>query len=540
MTTNRLRLPLAALLAAATLSGCYALDPEMKRAVGQRRAQEQAAPASAPVPAPAPAAARPDEPRIEIVPGLTALPPPSGAAPAPAAESGEPRAIIIPGMTALPPPSGAAPEAPPPAATWPVRAAAADPGDGELAGRTIDAIGTAYVQLSLEIGTHEKGYIDAYYGPQGLMDAAIASPRDRGALLIATRQLMGKVEEAMPGLTDPIERRRAAFLAAQLRAAETRLMMMGGMRFSFAEEAERLFGVRPVLKPLASYDPALATIDALVPGEGPLAARVEAWLDRFTIPKERLQRVFDAAIARCRGRTAAHVAMPHGESFELQFVTGKSWSGYNYYQGGYHSIIQVNTDLPIRLSRALDLGCHEGYPGHHLLNMKIEEQLVKGRGWTEYSVYPLYSPQSLIAEGTANYGIDLAFPGRTRPDTERDVLMPLAGIAPPADDRYWQLLDAMKALTGARLTIAQQYLDGVIDRPTAVALTQKYLLVSPERAEQSVSFTDQYRSYVINYGLGEQMVRAFIERGDPDRDEIWRRFALIIGEPTLPADLLER
>jgi hypothetical protein len=543
----------AALLTAATLSGCYALDPEMKRTVEARKAQGSAAPASpAPAPTPAPTATTSnaavpevDVRRIEVVRGMTALPPPSGAPARSPADSGEPRATIIPGLTALPPPSSSGPEAdlpppPAPATDWPVRAAATDPAAATLAGQTVDAIATAYVSLSLEIGTHEKGYIDAYYGPQSLLDASTAAPRDQKALLVSTRQLIAKLEEIAPDLSDPIERQRRAFLAAQLRAAETRLMMMGGARFSFAEEAERLFGVRPVLKPLKSYDTALTTVDALVPGDGPLATRVEAYLDRFTIPKDRLQGVFEAAIARCRGRTVAHVALAPGDSFELQFVTGKSWSGYNYYQGGYHSIIQVNTDLPIRLSRALDLGCHEGYPGHHLLNMKLEEQMVKGRGWIEYSVYPLYSPQSLIAEGTANYGIDLAFPGQTRPDTERDVLMPLAGIEPPSDDRYWQLLDAMKALTGARLTIAQQYLDGVIDRPAAVQLTEKYLLVSPARAEQSVSFTDQYRSYVINYGLGEEIVRAYIERGDPDRDEIWRRFALIIGEPTLPSDLLAR
>ena len=118
--------------------------------------------------------------------------------------------------------------------------------------------------------------------------------------------------------------------------------------------------------------------------------------------------------------------------------------------------------------------------------------------------------------------------------------MPIAEIAVPSDDRYWQLLKAIKGASGARLTIAQQYLDGVIDRPTAVALTQKYLLVSPQRAEQSVSFTDQYRSYVINYGLGETMVRAYVERGRPSRDEMWRRMAKIVSEPTLPADLLAR
>ena len=42
----------------------------------------------------------------------------------------------------------------------------------------------------------------------------------------------------------------------------------------------------------------------------------------------------------------------------------------------------------------------------------------------------------------ANYGIDLAFPESSKADTERDVLMPIAEIAVPSDDRYWQLLKA--------------------------------------------------------------------------------------------------
>src|SRR3546814_5510268 len=76
--------------------------------------------------------------------------------------------------------------------------------------------------------------------------------------------------------------------------------------------------VRPELKPLASYDPELAKIEKLVPGEGALWARVEAYLEGFTIPKDRLQKTFDAAIARCRGRSMAHIPMPEGESFRLE------------------------------------------------------------------------------------------------------------------------------------------------------------------------------------------------------------------------------
>ena len=121
--------------------------------------------------------------------------------------------------------------------------------------------------------------------------------------------------------------------------------------------------------------------------------------------------MFDRAIAECRARTLPHVQLPANESFTVEYVTNKPWSGYNWYQGNYRSLIQVNTDLPIYIDRAIDLACHEGYPGHHVYNALLEQHLVRDRGWVEFTVYPLFSPQSLIAEGTANYGIEVAFPG---------------------------------------------------------------------------------------------------------------------------------
>ncbi len=127
------------------------------------------------------------------------------------------------------------------------------------------------------------------------------------------------------------------------------------------------------------------------------------------IPKARVDRVFQEAIRGCRQRMSI-VALPTEESFRVEYVTGKSWTGYNWYQGNFKSLIQVNTDLPIYIDRAIDLACHEGYPGHHVYNALLEKNLVKDRGWIEFTVYPLFSPQSLIAEGTANYGIEVAFP----------------------------------------------------------------------------------------------------------------------------------
>jgi hypothetical protein len=174
------------------------------------------------------------------------------------------------------------------------------------------------------------------------------------------------------------------------------------------------------------------------------------------------------------------------------------------------------------------------------LNSLLEQRLTQERGWVEFSIYPLYSPQSLIAEGSANYGIDLAFPGEERLRYETSVLYPLAGLPTGQADEYLALLEAMEALQGARFTIAQDYLEGRIDRTRAVELTQKYQLVSKERAEQSVDFIEDYRSYVINYGLGEDMVEAYVEAAGDTPEARWAAMERVISEPTLPSDLLRR
>jgi hypothetical protein len=403
---------------------------------------------------------------------------------------------------------------------------------------SLDALARDYVALTLEIGERDEGYVDAYYGPAEWKVAAHAAPRTIAQLAAAAEAMTGRLE-AIPARRG-FEARRKASLRAQLNAARHRLRLVQGERLTFGEEAREIYGVAVALRPLADYDPVLARIERLLPGTGPLGERVDAFQDRFIIPPARLDAVMRAAIAECRRRTVAHIALPPGEAFALEFVTGRSWSGYNWYQGNYRSLIQVNTDLPVRMGRAVDLGCHEGYPGHHVYNMLLERTLARGRGWVEYMVYPLYSPQSLIAEGSANYGIELAFPGNERLAFERRILYPLAGISSEGAEAYAALQAAARDLAGARFTIAADLLEGRITREQAVALTQRYSLASQRRAEQSVAFTLQYRAYVINYGLGQAMVKAAIERAGRTRRARWAAMRRLLSEPTLPADLAPR
>lgn len=409
---------------------------------------------------------------------------------------------------------------------------------------SLDAVARDYMLLQLTIGEKEEGYIDAYYGPEDVRARAVAeapaqSLAELSARAAALRDRAAAFADPKP-LPGTPEQRRARSLVAQLTAAITRLQMLQGEKLSFQDEAQGLFGVRPETPALSSFDPLIARIDKLVPGGGPLWQRIDSFQQRFDIPADRLKPVMAAAIAECRKRTLAHIDLPESERFDLALVTDKPWSGYNYYQGGYRSKIEVNTDLPVRLDRAIDLGCHEGYPGHHLYNALIERELVNRQGWIENTVYPLYSPQSLIAEGSANYGIDLAFPGDDAVEFNARVLAPLARLPTGDIARYAALNEAMKELVPARYTIAAQFLAGEISGDEAKELLQRYQLVSPERAAQSLRFIETYRSYIINYGLGQDLVRAYIEAAGPSQAQRWARMERLLSEPAIPADLLPK
>jgi hypothetical protein len=400
----------------------------------------------------------------------------------------------------------------------------------------LNPLAERYVRMSLEIGTHEEGYIDAYYGPEEWKSEAEAAPRAIVDLKTAADTLGAEIEAALESARDPVVQRRARALAAYVSSARFRLDMMEGTRVPFVQEAQRLFALTPEIRALESYDGTLQSIERLVPGDGPINARIDAFRARYVIPRERHEAVMQAAIAECRRRTAEHMTLPEGESFTMEFVTGEPWGAYNYYQGANRSLIQVNTDLPLRIEQAIGYGCHEGYPGHHVQSMNAE-RMYRERGFVEYSILPLYSPQGPLFEGGGNYGVTLAFPGDEALVFERETLFPLAGLDSATAEPYFRLREALSELAGATRTIDQMFLDGEIDRARAVELLQRYGLQSRERAEKTLEFAEHYRSYVINYSSGEDVVRAYIERAGPDAEARWQAYESIFSQPTIASDL---
>ncbi len=349
--------------------------------------------------------------------------------------------------------------------------------------------------------------------------------------------LAHRMELIDPTTCDPAMKLRRNFLSKQLNAVSTRLDILSGKRLPFDFEAQNLYDITPTHLSYAHFESLILSLEELVPGKGELIDRYLAYSEQFIIPFDKLEIVFTTAITEAKQRVSKQIELPENENFELTYVTEKPWSGYNWYQGNYKSLIQINTDLPIYIERAIDLACHEGYPGHHVYNVMLEKNLVNKKGYIEMTIYPLFSPQSFIAEGSANYGIEMAFPEDERLVYEKKVLFPLAGIDSSMADSYYKIQKIRKQLNFVEINIAKDYLEGTLLKEDATKLIQKYLLYSEERATQRLKFYTSYRSYVLNYSLGEQMIKEFVEEFGDGSQKRWEAFHQILSSPRTASTL---
>jgi hypothetical protein len=292
--------------------------------------------------------------------------------------------------------------------------------------------------------------------------------------------------------------------------------------------------------PEEHYRSVFERLDKLLPGTGNISERLTAYKRAFIIPKEKLDTVFQVAIKECRERTMRYISLPPDERFTVEYVTNKPWSGYNWYKGNNYSVIQINTDMPVYVERAIDLAAHEGYPGHHVYNLLLDNTLYKGKGWVEFSVFVLFGPSALLGEGTANYGIAAAFTKESRRTFEKEVLFPLIGLDATQADTYYEILALVSELDFAGNDAARNYLDGNWNKQKATQWLITYSLMSPERAENRIQFIEKYRSYVINYNLGQQIVRNYVEGNggtDEHPERRWELFTSLLTIPQTPSAL---
>src|SRR5690606_28067481 len=90
-------------------------------------------------------------------------------------------------------------------------------------------------------------------------------------------------------------------------------------------------------------------------------------------------------------------------------------------------------------------------------------------------------------------------------------------------------------LNFARNEVARRYLNGDIDRAGAERLMARYWLSTPEAAAKTVRFIDTYRSYVINYNLGRELVERWVDvHGGGTPEGRWNAYASLLRSPASP------
>jgi len=409
----------------------------------------------------------------------------------------------------------------------------------------MNGIAEGYVKLVLEVGKYDPLYVDAYYGPkewkpkeENLQLDSIANIK----LISAADSLLKELELLSEYKATELETLRYRYLYKQLFSVKAKVIILNGSVLPLRLESRALYDVMPSFVSEDSLKKVLVDLDKIVPGKGDLAERMTTFKKNFEIPANKIEKVFNTAVEECKRRTERYINLPAGEKFKVEYVTNKPWGAYNWYKGNLFSIIQVATDFPIYINDAVGLAAHEGYPGHHVYNILLEQNLVKDKGWVEYTVYPLYSPQSLIAEGTAVVGEELIFPGDERMKFEKEVLFPLAGLSTKDADLYYQVLSLYKKLGDAGVLAAKDYLNGDWTKDETVVWLQKFQLRTKERAEKYLSFIETYRSYVVTYNMGKIIIEEYLNKNggtDENLAKRWELFTKLISTPQTPSGLLE-
>ena len=132
----------------------------------------------------------------------------------------------------------------------------------------------------------------------------------------------------------------------------------------------------------------------------------------------------------------------------------------------------------------------------------------------------------------------MVFTPAERMKFEKEVVFPSAGFDPKRVDEYYDVQEMTKELSYAANEAARRLVNGEVDAKAATDWLQKYALLDAARAHQRVKFIEHYRSYVINYNLGEDMVRAYIEkRGGTAKEpeKRWKEFGELLSTPHLPS-----
>jgi hypothetical protein len=375
-------------------------------------------------------------------------------------------------------------------------------------------------------------FVDYYYGPPSWQAKAAAEAEQPPSQLV--RDAMA-LEDALA--EQGFETHRATYLEKQVIGLETVCRKLAGETFSLEDEVQRCFDIHPERIPVSQLERGLAILDELLPGDGSLLDRLQAWRKRYYLAPEKpglFLTFMQRAAGEARQRTQAFVTLPADEGVEIQAVSDLVSIGENWYLGNYRSRVERNTERPTDLRDLLQFICHEGYPGHHTEFALKEQHLFREQGYLEQAIFPIISPQAVISEGIARSACKMIF---TPEEAERwlaEHIYPDAGIEPDALD-IAKLREAEELLDYPVLANAVFLLhDGRSDDEVTDYL-MTYMLETEQQARRFLDFLKVpfQEAYIFTYVYGKRFMQPWLT--GPDRWSAFRRF---LTEQVYPSELV--
>jgi hypothetical protein len=391
----------------------------------------------------------------------------------------------------------------------------------------LDDLSRDYLALAFAIERLFPGFVDAYFGPPEIKDAARAGPDpDPPSLLTRARDLAAAVAAA-----DLLDSRKD-FLAAQVGAMVTICRKLCGEPIDYRDEVRALFDVEPAFTPETAFDTAIAELNEVLPGEGDVRERMIAWRGRYVVDIETARRLIDLIAAETRRRTAAFVTLPDGEDVEFVFVRDKPWSGYNWYLGDYRSRVDVNTDLPLHAHELTALIAHEGYPGHHTEHALKDQILYRDHGFGEHAIQLINTPECVISEGIATLADSVVFPDGESAWWQAEYLNSVAGLTgdPEREARVARARTTLRAVSGNAALLLHH--EGRSEEEV-FAYLMRYALRTENEARQSFRFISDplWRAYIFTYHLGRDLLGRWLDLA-PKPERRSRFLLLLIGQIT--------
>ncbi len=399
-----------------------------------------------------------------------------------------------------------------------------------------DAIARDYLLLALRLDQRIPGLVDGFFGPASLKAQVDLEPFRSPVRLVADAgDLLRRLDVEVAGAG------RREWLALQVRALETHAETLAGVERPYAELVERCFAVAPSAHGDAVFSAARAELDDLLRGREPLLDRLAAWDAGLVVPLERLGPIVDWLVAGLRRRAEPVFGLPPGESLRVSLVRDQPWSGYNWYDGGLRSRVDLNVDLPIRAPELVATVAHETYAGHHLEHAWKEAELIERQAHLEASILVINAPECFLSEGLAEVGRSLLLDADAEVELLAELLARAALPVAPDGATANALARRAIALRAARSRLRAADVDAALmlhaeGRPRGEVMDwlARTALLTPERAAKKLEFLEHplWRTYVFVYSEGAALLERWL--GQVPSGDRAARFRRLLVEPLTP------